>query len=192
MSRSLLLILSAAMAVSGLSSCKVFRTTMPRPTKPWYNFNEEALSLADPAKTSLEIRLSKQTATLRDENDTILVQTLVSTGTDGHETPPGNYVVLERLEHKASSLYGRLVDSRTGKVVMERAWELEGPPPPGTEIRGIDMPYWLRFTWDGIGMHVGKFEPYTRSSFGCIRVPAEVQPKIWEKTVVGTPVEIIP
>jgi hypothetical protein len=189
------LILTLALSLAPcflFTSCVAMGGVAVGSSKHVYTINEDALAAADPAKTSIEITLSDQKARLRDDNGEILVETMVSTGTDGYETPPGSYKVLERLEAKASNIYGQWVNQKTGKVVIERAWEHEGPPPANAAYQGIDMPYWLRLTWDGIGMHVGKFKPYTRSSFGCIRVPSEVQPRIWEKTIVGTPIEVIP
>jgi lipoprotein-anchoring transpeptidase ErfK/SrfK len=51
------------------------------------------------------------------------------------------------------------------------------------------MPYWMRVTWFGIGMHIG-YVPDHAASHGCIRVPAHIQPTIYEKVRVGTPVKI--
>ena len=52
------------------------------------------------------------------------------------------------------------------------------------------MPYWMRLTWDGVGMHVGSFPKRTRCSFGCIRVFKKAQPWIYNKTRVGTEVTV--
>jgi len=54
------------------------------------------------------------------------------------------------------------------------------------------MPYWMRLTWDGVGMHVGKFKKRTRSSFGCIRVYEKAQLLIFAKTQLGTEIEVVP
>jgi len=52
------------------------------------------------------------------------------------------------------------------------------------------MPYWMRLTWDGVGMHVGEFPKRTRCSFGCVRVFHEAQPWIYNKTLIGTRVTV--
>ncbi|MEO0414481.1 MAG: L,D-transpeptidase family protein, partial [Verrucomicrobiota bacterium] len=53
---------------------------------------------------------------------------------------------------------------------------------------GADMPYWCRIT-GGIGMHIG-YVPNHPASHGCIRIPPTVQPLIFSKVRVGTPVTI--
>jgi lipoprotein-anchoring transpeptidase ErfK/SrfK len=50
------------------------------------------------------------------------------------------------------------------------------------------MPYWMRIN-GGIGLHVG-FVPDQPASHGCIRVPASIQPLIFSKVGVGTPVTV--
>ena len=51
------------------------------------------------------------------------------------------------------------------------------------------MPYWLRITSYGVGMHEG-YVPSHPASHGCIRVPRNVQHLIYSKVGVGTPVKI--
>jgi hypothetical protein len=75
--------------------------------------------------------------------------------------------------------------------VIEKAWEHSGEVPAGCVYEGIAMPYWMRLTWYGVGMHVGKFKKRIRSSFGCIRVYQKAQLLIYQKTRIGTPVEIV-
>jgi lipoprotein-anchoring transpeptidase ErfK/SrfK len=53
------------------------------------------------------------------------------------------------------------------------------------------MPYWMRLTWYGIGMHVWEFNKRARASFGCVRVVDEAQEKIYRKTMLGTEVEVV-
>jgi lipoprotein-anchoring transpeptidase ErfK/SrfK len=53
---------------------------------------------------------------------------------------------------------------------------------------GAEMPYWMRIT-GGVGMHIG-YVPNYPASHGCIRVPSGVQPLIFSKVGVGTPVVI--
>ena len=147
--------------------------------------------IGTPEETELRISFWDQKAWLVDGQGRVLVETDVSTGVPGHETPLGRFEVLEKLETKRSNRYGQYVKSRGGRVVVEKAWEHEGPPPDGTVWQGISMPCWMRLTWDGVGMHVGKFPLRSRSSFGCIRVYRKAQPLIFRKTVVGTPVTVV-
>ena len=78
----------------------------------------------------------------------------------------------------------------TREVVVARAWEHKGPRPDGTVYQGIAMPFWLRVTADGVGIHVGGFSRGQPSSHGCVRCPEEPQRFFWEKCRVGTPVRI--
>ena len=98
--------------------------------------------------------------------------------------------MLEKLEGNKSNRYGKYVDEMTGEVVVAKSWLHKGSPPVGTVYEGIAMPYWMRLTWWGVGMHVGKFPKHTRCSFGCIRVFRDAQPWIYRKTQVGTPVTV--
>lgn len=178
---------AALVFLSGVvASCQLFHTALPK-----YQLDKAAYAQADAAGTRILVSIFDQQAWLLDGEGRVLVRTGVSTGVPGHETPPGDFRVLEKLENKRSNMYGRYVDAGTGKVVVPKTWLHEGAPPEGTEYQGIEMPYWLRITWDGVGMHVGKFPRRTRCSFGCIRVHKGSQPLIYAKTRVGTPVRIV-
>lgn len=144
-----------------------------------------------PENAKIEISLWDQKAWLLDEHNQVVLVTDIATGVPGKETPKGEFTIQERLESKRSNRYGRFVDQETREVVVEKAWGHKGPPPKGSEYEGIAMPYWMRLTWYGVGMHVGQFKKRTRSSFGCIRVYEKAQPKIFEKTQLGTPVKIV-
>ena len=141
-------------------------------------------------ETSIKLSLWDQKAWLLNGKEEVILETDISTGIDGRETPDGTFKVLEMLEDKRSNLYGRYVDKETREVVVKESWNHEGPIPEGTEYEGILMPYWLRLTWDGVGMHVGKFPQRVRTSFGCIRVFEEAQPYIYQKVQKGTKIEI--
>lgn len=147
---------------------------------------------AKPDETSIKVSLWDQKAWLLNGAGEPILQTDVATGVIGKETPEGVFPVLERIEEKRSNRYGRIVNKETREVVIAKSWEHSGPLPEGTEYEGIQMPYWMRLTWDGVGMHVGKFPKRTRCSFGCIRVFEAAQPLIFRKTQLGTKVEIVP
>ena len=53
------------------------------------------------------------------------------------------------------------------------------------------MPYWMRLSYGGIGMHRGKVPRYP-ASHGCIRMPSSVAPTVFANTPPGTPVDIVP
>ena len=142
-------------------------------------------------ETSIKVSIWDQKAWLLNGAGEAILETDVATGVPGKDTPEGVFPVLERLEEKRSNLYGRIVNKKTREVVIEKSWEHEGPLPEGSEYEGIAMPYWMRLTWDGVGMHVGKFEKRRLSSFGCIRVFEKAQPFIFRKTQMGTKVEVV-
>jgi lipoprotein-anchoring transpeptidase ErfK/SrfK len=52
------------------------------------------------------------------------------------------------------------------------------------------MLWFCRF-YDGVGMHVGILPGYP-ASHGCVRLPANIAPLIYQKVKVGTPVEVDP
>ena len=156
-----------------------------------YQIDEPLYNQADSKLTMLKMSLWDQKAWLLDGQQRVLLVTDISTGVDGRETPAGSYKILEKLKEKRSNKYGRYVNKESREVVVEKSWEHQGPVPKGCEYEGIMMPYWLRLTWYGIGVHVGQFKRRVRSSFGCIRVYEEAQPYIFEKVVVGTPVVIV-
>jgi len=58
---------------------------------------------------------------------------------------------------------------------------------------GRPMPYWMRLTSYGIGMHVGPIPyPGSPASHGCIRLPEGPARLVFASAKVGTPVKIIP
>ena len=152
--------------------------------------NKKLYRQADAAETKMVVSIWDQKAWLLDAEDRVILKTDVSTGVPGKETPVGDHKVVEKLRGKRSNRYGKYVDVETRKVVVEKSWLHEGPPPEGSVYEGTEMPYWMRLTWDGVGMHVGKFKKRTRASFGCIRVHEDAQPLIFGKTLVGTGVTV--
>ena len=74
-------------------------------------------------------------------------------------TPRGSYTVLEKQVHHTSNLYH------------------------------VSMPYFMRLTYDGIGMHIGQVgrEP---QSHGCIRIPRAACIPLYNNIPTGTPVDV--
>ncbi len=159
--------------------------------KPGYLVDRSKYRGASPEETSIKISLWDQKAWLLNEEGESVLEADVATGVPGKETPEGIFTIQERLESKRSNRYGRYVKEESREIVVEKSWLHEGDPPEGTVYEGISMPYWMRLTWSGVGMHIGKFNKRTRSSFGCIRVFEKAQPLIFEKTQMGTEVEIV-
>ncbi|MCB1277463.1 L,D-transpeptidase [Prosthecobacter sp.] len=175
-----------------LISCQGWRKQPPTQSfaYPRWHIDEERCAAAKPGKVNVDVSLASQTAQLLDEGGNVLVEMDVSPGLPGHETPAGEFNVREKLPLKRSNLYGQYVKPKTGEVVVARTWEHEGPKPAGTEYLGIAMPFWLRLTDHGVGMHVGGFERGQCTSHGCIRCPEEPQKKCWELCRVGTRIRV--
>lgn len=160
------------------------------PLAPQYTLHTALYEAASANETELHISISEQRAKLLNQKGEIIFESDISTGIKGRPTPTGTYRVLERIIDKRSNKYGQYVRKDTREVVIKKAWEHEGKVPEGCVYQGIAMPYWMRLTWYGVGIHVGPFERGKRSSFGCIRTPAEAQPYIYHKTKLGTKVTI--
>jgi|SRR5580658_6702464 lipoprotein-anchoring transpeptidase ErfK/SrfK len=84
----------------------------------------------------------------------------VSSGKPGHETPTGDFTVSEKDLNHHSNLY-------------------ENAP----------MPFFMRLTDGGVGMHAG-FLPGYPASHGCIRLPSEMARELYQRVESGTPVQI--
>jgi hypothetical protein len=112
---------------------------------------------------------------------------IVSTGREGHDTPPGKFHVTDKDIDHASSLYGDYVDP-SGQVVVPNVQNKKDPRPPGTVFRGASMPYFLRIHGE-IGVHAGYLPGYP-ASHGCIRIPETMAEKFYQYAPIGTPVEV--
>ena len=65
------------------------------------------------------------------------------------------------------------------------------PVPPGEIYFPAPMHHWMRITRYGVGLHAGEIpRPGEAESHGCIRLPRDFVPKLYEVTKVGTPVKI--
>lgn len=113
----------------------------------------------------------------------------VATGKEGHGTPAGRYSITEKIEDKYSNAYGWIEDDY-GNVVNGDA-KPSTKVPPGCHYVAAPMPYWMRLTSYGIGMHAGIIpQPGEPASHGCIRLPKELAPILFDEVRVGTPVTI--
>jgi len=149
--------------------------------------DQRLLGAVNSSNSRIEIDLSEQRARVyRRGSDSPVIETQISSGKPGYSTPTGTYHIREKLVHKRSTLYGRWVDS-SGATVRSDG-DSRYRPAGGSRFIGAEMPYWMRVT-GGIGMHIGYVADYP-ASHGCIRVPEAVQPLIYSKVGVGTPVTI--
>lgn len=134
------------------------------------------------------ISISKQRAYLMVDGETY-IDTPVSTGKRAGMTPTGKFKVTEKDADHRSSIYGNFVDSK-GRVVRAGISLKVDSAPAGTHYVGAPMAYFCRFN-GAIGMHVGILPGYP-ASHGCVRLPEQIAPLIYEKVKVGTSVEVQP
>ena len=121
--------------------------------------------------------------------DEVGIDSPISSGKAGHETPTGTFAVQEKDPNHRSTIYGAFCDSKNRIVRAGVSLEIDSAP-SGTHFIGAPMLWFCRFN-EGIGMHVGILPGYP-ASHGCVRLPANIAPLIYQKVKVGTPVEVDP
>ena len=136
------------------------------------------------------IDLSEQTAYFYRGEEKV-GQSRVATGKVGHSPPTGSFTISEKVVAKRSTLYGRIYDA-DGNLKVSDADTRRHAVPRGGKFVGCPMPYWMRLTGSGIGMHVGPIpNPGSPASHGCVRMPREMARSLFEKAPVGTRVTIV-
>lgn len=178
------------MAAALVSSCSVrLPTHASSQTKPpaaplfrWWGDD-----LSGPA--AIRVDLDEQKATIyrggREAGWTVL-----ASGTTSHPTPTGTFYVMEKIPDKVSNTYGVIVNG-AGEVVNWDAKAGATPVPAGCRFVGAQMPYWMRITSRGVGMHAGDIpEPGLPASHGCIRLPRGFAETLYRVVDIGTRVTI--
>ena len=151
--------------------------------------DETAFGALDKKNTRVEIILSLQRARIYND-DKIALDYPIASGRKTFPTPPGRYRIIEKVQReKQSNLYGTIYDSE-GNIYKNDADITEDEVPEGGEFKGAAMPYWMRLTWKGLGMHQGKVPRYP-TSHGCVRIPSKVASAVYTTLSLGTPVSIV-
>ena len=195
---SLLAAILALFIASGqIASAQLFGPAKPAPMKsaadlihrqdpPRVNKGLEAAVTQD--NSHVLISISKQRVYLM-TGDQVYIDSPISSGRRGHETPKGSFHVQEKDPDHHSSVYGNFVD-HSGRVVRSGISSVIDSAPSGTHFAGAPMKWFCRIT-EGVGMHIGILPGYP-ASHGCVRLPPEIAPLIYQKVRVGTRVEIEP
>ena len=136
--------------------------------------NQALLSQATSENVSLEISLSEQRGILL-VRTAIAMDFPVATGRKSHPTPAGDFTIRAKEKNYASNLYGKIYDALNVLVVSD-ADVRSDLVPEGGRFEGATMPYWMRLTDSGVGMHVG-YVPGRPASHGCIRLSATLRHK---------------
>ncbi len=151
--------------------------------------NADLLAKAGPHNTSVEIALREQRGLLLVDG-AIAMDFPVATGRSSHPTPKGSYKILDKKKDYCSNLYGRIV-SGAGETLVSDADTREDAVPDGASFVGSRMPYWMRITNDGLGMHVGHVPTGGRpASHGCIRLKRDVAVELFGILGMGSPVTV--
>jgi len=137
---------------------------------------------------SMVINLTKQNVSFYKGGKLVGVSA-ISSGREGFDTPTGSYTIIQKNINHASNLYGDYVDG-AGTVVQTNVDVKKDPVPPGAKFVGAPMPYFMRLTNSGVGMHQG-FLPGVADSHGCIRMPEKMVKIYWDNAPLGTRVRVI-
>ncbi len=151
--------------------------------------NEAVLARTNSSNSSIRIDLSDQRGYLMNGTE-LAMDYPISSGRSKYPTPTGNFRILEKIRSdKRSSTYGKIYDAE-GTLVNGDADSRKDPVPEGGKYVGASMPYWMRITWDGVGMHRGRVPRYP-ASHGCIRTYSKAVSTVFAKTRIGTRVSVV-
>lgn len=151
--------------------------------------NKENEALVTPANCHILVSLSKQRVYVM-ADETIYIDSPISSGKAVGMTPTGSFTVLEKDPNHKSNIYGSFVDAG-GRTVRSGVSTKVDSAPSGTHYVGAPMKWFMRLTDKGVGMHVGILPGYP-ASHGCVRLPEQIAPLIYQKVKIGTPVVIEP
>lgn len=149
--------------------------------------NKEVLALATPDNVRLEIGLDEQRGLLL-VRGAIALDFPVATGKSSHPTPTGDFTVRAKEKDYRSNLYGKILDD-DGSVLVTDADTRQDVVPEGAVFSGASMPFWMRLTDSGVGLHVG-YVPGRPASHGCIRLRRQTAGTLFSLVKTGTPVVI--
>ena len=149
--------------------------------------NKDLVDVINPENSRAVVSLSKQRLYLM-TGDQIYIDSPISSGKRGHSTPQGNFSITQKDADHRSSIYGNFVD-RKGRVVRSGISSRIDSAPSGTRYQGAPMKWFCRLTSSGVGFHTGVLPGYP-ASHGCIRLPADIAPLIYQKVKVGTRVRV--
>lgn len=174
---------------AGSSSYNSFKSRKDyRSTMSVYK-NESAYAAANSSNTKIRIDLSDQRAQLLvGAEQTVAMDTPVCTGRSGKRTHPGTYPITEKIVNKRSTIFGTTYYK--GKRV--HGGDRRKYHGRRDKYVGASLPYWMRMTGGGIGMHGSGSVHRSPASSGCVRTPHKVIPQVFAKVKKGTPVVVVP
>ncbi len=152
----------SASALSGIGLATLLGGATPDAFAKGGRSGDNGATASRPATAAVMaiVSLNQQRVTVYDSEGQIL-QSPVSTGQTGYETPAGIFSVLERKVEHYSNLYD-----------------------------DASMPFMQRLTWSGIALHAGVLPGYP-ASHGCIRMPIAFADRLFERTRLGMRVIVV-
>lgn len=164
----------------------VARKDYPETYDVWEH--KEKVSKANGKNSKIIVKIGGQRGKFMVNNE-VAIDFPISTGVAAYPTKTGSYKIISKKAEHRSNLYGNIYDA-DGKMTVYNADTTKDVVPEGGRFEGSSMPYFMRLTNAGLGLHVGKVRRKP-VSHGCIRTPRAVCSTIFSKVVVGTPVDII-
>lgn len=150
--------------------------------------NQALYETATPENTKIRVDLSDQRAQLLvGQGENVALDTPVCTGRSAKPTPPGVYPITEKIVNKRSTIFGTTF-YKGRRVHGGDRRKYSGPR---DKYVGAALPYWMRMTGGGIGMHGSNSVKRSPSSSGCVRTPQNVIPKIYAKVKKSTPIVVV-
>ncbi len=148
--------------------------------------NNALYDAAVPGKNKVRISLSQQRAQLITPGG-VAIDTPVCTGKPGKRTPARSYRVQEKIADKRSNIFGSTY-YKGKKVHGGDRRKYRGPR---DKYIGASLPYWMRMTGDGIGMHGSSYVHRNPRSNGCVRTPHHIIDDIYRKMTKGSKIEVV-
>lgn len=175
-----------------LASCNALKKPEPEPVvvaEPPKRQGMYAWNGGDKKITHIKVDLNQQVATLHHGTEEV-GWTYIASGISSFPTPTGEFNVIQKVSNKVSNIYGKAYDA-DGKLVNSDFKVGRDLLPDGGRMEPAKMPYFLRLTNDGIGLHVGKIpNPGKPASHGCMRMPSKIAAIMFDRVDLGTPVSI--
>lgn len=162
------------------------QTLLQRQLPPF--FNRPVYDRLGPENASILVSLARQRAYVM-AGPEVAIDSPISSGKHAGMTPTGSFSIVQKDKDHRSTVYGNFVDA-WGRVVRAGVSARIDAAPSGTHFEGAPMTYFMRITWEGVGLHVGILPGYP-ASHGCIRLPFEVAQATFYKVRVGTPVRVV-
>lgn len=182
--------ISLAAAVLSLAACRTPKPPEPTPEAPKKPAGLFEWTGEDKGISHIQINVDEQKAYLFQGKKQV-GWSYVATGITSFPTPIGEFKVLEKVQDKVSNLYGKSYTTE-GKLANSDFKIGRDLVPVGGRFEPAKMPYFMRLTGDGVGMHIGPIpRPGRRASHGCIRLPSKMAPIIYRNIALGTPVAIV-